>query len=98
MIRFAVLQLQYMTKNNFQKNKYYRQADSDLMTVIIVCTGPGNIGSPFKKYHNVPKTGPGFDKFIAFAAKFPGLDHINFYEKVKRPGQTRGEFIRKIDF
>lgn len=87
-----------MTINNFNKTKKYRAADRDLMTAIIVCNGPGNIGSEFKKYHNVPKQGKGYNDFLIFAAKFPGITAINFYEKVKEPGATKGKFIEKIHF
>lgn len=86
-----------MTRNDFSKNKKYTLADNKLMTAIIVCNNPGNIGNPFKKYHNIPKQGKGFDDFIKFAGKFPGISHINFYEKVKKPGQQKGDFIQKIE-
>lgn len=87
-----------MTVNDFSKNKKYRAADRDLMTAIIVCNGPGNIGSPYKKYRNIPKSGKGYDNFLLFAAQFPGITAINFYEKVKEPGATKGRFIEKIHF
>jgi hypothetical protein len=83
---------------DYSIGKAYRLADNKLMTVIIACTLPGNIGNPFKKFHNVPKRGTGksFDTFILFAGKFPGISHINCYEKVKQPGQQRGSFIEQI--
>lgn len=89
-----------MTAANFQKNKKYRAADRDLMTAIVVCNGPGNIGSAFKKFRNIPKpsVGKGYNDFLLFAAKFPGITAINFYEKVKAPGATKGAFIEKIHF
>jgi hypothetical protein len=85
-----------MAANDFSKGKNYTAGDKDLMTAIIVCTNPGNIGEPFKKFRNIPKAGKGFDEFIKFAAKFPGISHINFYEKVKQPGETKGKFIHQI--
>jgi len=85
-----------MNRNGSTKKKNYTPADKNLMNAIIVCTGDGNIGNAFKKYHNIPKSGKGYDDFLIFAKKFPGITHINFYEKVKLSGQQRGSFIKKI--
>jgi len=70
----------------------YFPAEKERLTAIIVCTGPGNIGNPFKKYHNIAASDRGREHFINFAKKFPGISHINFYRK-RKAGQVKGELI-----
>lgn len=36
------------------------------------------------KYRNIPSTGERYNKFLIFAKAFPGVDHINFYDKRTR--------------
>lgn len=61
------------------------------LTAIIDCQGPGNIGSPFKKFRNIADKEQEIREFLSFAKKFPGARWVNFYYK-KRPGQQKGDF------
>jgi hypothetical protein len=49
------------------------------VTVIIVCNQVQVTGSQFLKYRNVEMDKTRWGSFLDFAAKFPGVDHINVY-------------------
>jgi len=51
------------------------------ITGIIYCNQAQVNGKNFLKYTYVDNSFTGLDKFIKFARKFPGAQHINFYCK-----------------
>lgn len=51
------------------------------LTAIIYTREPQINGRQFLKYRNIPTWEPKKSEFLAFAAKFPTAEHVNFYEK-----------------
>ena len=60
---------------------------SDKLTAIIYCDRPQVSGKQFLKYRTVDGSSKGLSKFLAFAAKFPGAQYVNLYDK--RTGEFR---------
>lgn len=65
------------------------------LTAIICCNGSGNVGSEFKKYRNIKETDNSIASFLLFAAKFPGVQYVNFYYR-KEKGEVKGKFKERI--
>lgn len=59
-----------------------------LYTAIVYTIIPQVNGSNFLKYRNINDK----DKFMRFAAKFPGAQHVNFYEKETRSFDEQRKF------
>lgn len=58
-----------------------QQAYGKKITAIIYCREKQVNGKQFLKYTYVDNSYNGLDRFIKFAAKFPGAQHINFYSR-----------------
>lgn len=67
------------------------------LTAIIITEPQPVSGNTALKYHNIPESGDGYQKFLDFAGKFPGVKSINFYYK-RLPGEIKGRFKEKIIF
>lgn len=62
------------------------------LTAIVVSRLPGSSLEQFAKYRKIPAAK--VEKFVKFAASaFPGLHHINLYDRDKPKGQN---FYRQI--
>lgn len=80
--------MQYRKKRQRQKTPGYLNA------IIVVKAFPGNPysqqpdkdGYVFLKYHNIK---PDKDKFLLFAAKFPGAEYVNFYDCITKAFKER---------
>jgi hypothetical protein len=57
-------------------------------TAIILCEPQPITGATALKYRNIDERR--LEKFIQFAYKFPGVHHINFYDKVTK------EFVKQV--
>lgn len=68
--------------------------ETRLMTAIIFCTVQQVNGSTVLKYRNIKDTEKDLQKFKLFAAKFPGADYINWYDKKTRAFIKR-EYLRE---
>jgi hypothetical protein len=51
------------------------------LTAIVYCSVPQVNGNNFLKYRNISDTDKAKGKFLLFAAKFPGAEYVNWYDK-----------------
>lgn len=66
------------------------------INAIVYCNEPQPVtGNRFLKFKKIPDNQYRIGKFLAFAAKFPGAEYVNFYHK-PLPGETKGKFKERI--
>ncbi len=51
------------------------------LTAIIYCSEKQVNGMQFLKYRNIGKDERRKGQFLSFAAKFPGAEYVNFYDR-----------------
>lgn len=85
----------YASHMQYKKKVKYRQKTPGYFNAIVVIKAepgahytqaPNADGFLFYKYHNIP---PNRDRFLQFAAKFPGVQYINFYDAITRTFKER---------
>ncbi len=61
-------------------------------TAIIICAPQPVSGKTALKYRNIKNDERSLQKFLRFASKFPGVHHINFYDKYTK------KFIQQLRY
>jgi hypothetical protein len=63
------------------KTKKVKKGNESKYRAIIYCSKVQVNGKQFLKYNSVDKEEKALGKFLAFAAKFPGAEYVNLYDK-----------------